>query len=138
MLFFNVFFQKLVSKTASNAMNFPTTSISTGSIINNNILDDINPYHKAVALTKKEYSYYDHLYTTFQSARNHIYRKYWKKVERRTKIDHSNAAHVSNKTNIGNCNRAYQDTCNICVYFMLQYDGYEIRICLTYIQYSHC
>lgn len=86
-------------------MNFSATSISIGSIINSNILEDSNPDHKAVVLAKKECSYYDDLYTTLQNPRNHIYQKHRKKVERHTKNDHSNAAHIYNKTNIGNCNR---------------------------------
>lgn len=48
----------------------------------------------------------DNSYTTFQSARNYIYRTHGKEVERRTKSDQGNAVHVYNKTNIEKYNRA--------------------------------
>ncbi|RCH80833.1 hypothetical protein CU097_002091 [Rhizopus azygosporus] len=106
-------------------MNSPTTSTSTGGIINNNTPDNSNnnsnhennipdynipdnsiPAPKTVVLAKKECPYCDNSYTTFQSARNHIYRTHGKEVERRTKSDQGNAVHVYNKTNIEKYNKA--------------------------------
>ncbi|KAI7864669.1 hypothetical protein BDF14DRAFT_1832415 [Spinellus fusiger] len=89
-------------------MSSPIASTSTGDIVDKGIhKSKINntAAPKTIVLAKKECPYCDKSYTTFQSARSHIYRVHGKVMERRTKSDHGNAVHIYNKTSIEKYNK---------------------------------